>query len=45
MLAYIEWLNFLARREYIDADCFLGQCKANTAPPISLPNMGVRADF
>jgi hypothetical protein len=45
MLAYVEWLNFLARREYLDADCFLGQCTANTAPPISLPNLGVRAEF
>jgi TonB dependent receptor len=45
MVAYVEWLNFLARREYLDADCFLGQCTANVAPPISLPNIGVRADF
>ena len=27
------------------ADCLLGQCRAKAAPVISLPNLGVRAEF
>jgi hypothetical protein len=45
MLAYVEWLNLLVRREYLDADCVFGQCRAVTAPPVSIPNIGVRAAF
>ena len=45
MTAYLEWLNFAGQGEYLDADCLLGHCKATQAPPISLPNLGVRADF
>jgi hypothetical protein len=45
MLVYFEWLNMLVRREYLDADCLLGQCRATSAPPISIPNLGVRAEF
>jgi hypothetical protein len=45
MLVYFEWLNMLVRREYLDADCFFGQCRASSAPPISIPNLGVRAEF
>ena len=45
MTTYIEWLNVAARPEYLDADCLLGRCTATKAPPISLPNVGVRAEF
>jgi hypothetical protein len=45
MLVYFEWLNMLVRREYLDADCFFGQCRASAAPPVSIPNLGVRAEF
>jgi hypothetical protein len=45
MTTYIEWLNVAARPEYLDADCLLGHCTATKAPPISLPNLGVRAEF
>ena len=45
MLAYFEWLNMFVRREYLDADCVFGQCRATSAPPISIPNLGVRAEF
>lgn len=45
LTTYIEWLNVAARPEYLDADCLLGQCTATKAPPISLPNIGIRADF
>ena len=45
MTAYLEWLNVVGQGEYLDADCLLGHCKATQAPPISLPNLGVRADF
>jgi len=45
MTTYIEWLNVAARPEYLDADCLLGRCTATKAPPISLPNLGIRAEF
>jgi hypothetical protein len=45
MTAYLEWLNLLMRPEYIDADCLLGVCRAKAAPVITLPNLGVRAEF
>lgn len=45
MTAYVEWLNVAVRPEYLDADCLLGSCTATKAPPISLPNIGVRAEF
>jgi hypothetical protein len=45
MLAYLEWLNITAAREYLDADCFFGQCTAQSAPPLSLPNLGIRAEL
>ncbi len=45
MVAYIEWLNLAAQGEYLDAECLVGHCTATRAPPISLPNVGVRADF
>ncbi|MDB4971891.1 MAG: TonB family protein / TonB-dependent receptor [Myxococcaceae bacterium] len=45
MTAYLEWLNAAGQGEYLDADCLLGKCKATQAPPISLGNLGVRADF
>jgi hypothetical protein len=45
MLAYVEWLNMLVRKEYLDADCLLGQCRASAAPVLSIPNLGVRAEF
>jgi len=45
MTAYVEWLNVAVRPEYLDADCLLGQCTATKTPPISLPNLGVRAEF
>ena len=45
MLAYFEWLNMLVRKEYLDADCLLGKCIATAVSPISIPNIGVRAEF
>lgn len=45
MLAYFEWLNMWVRPEYLDADCLLGTCRVATAPVISIPNVGVRAEF
>jgi hypothetical protein len=45
MLAYFEWLNMLVRNEYLDADCLLGTCRAAAAPAISIPNVGIRAEF
>jgi hypothetical protein len=45
MLAYFEWLNMLMQKEYLDADCLLGTCRAAAAPTISIPNVGVRASF
>jgi hypothetical protein len=45
MLVYFEWLNMFVRREYLDADYVFGQCRATSAPPISIPNLGVRAEF
>jgi hypothetical protein len=45
MLAYFEWLNVSVAKEYLDADCFFGQCKAEAAPPIALPNIGIRAEL
>ncbi len=45
MLAYFEWLNMLVRKEYLDADCLLGKCIASAVTPISIPNVGVRAEF
>jgi hypothetical protein len=45
MTAYLEWYNLFLRREYTDADCLLGQCKAKAAPVIAIPNLGVRAEF
>jgi hypothetical protein len=45
MVAYVEWLNVLMQKEYLDADCLLGACRAKAAPVISLPNLGVRAEF
>jgi hypothetical protein len=45
MLAYIEWLNVGIAREYLDADCFFGQCTAQSAPPLALPNLGIRAEL
>jgi TonB dependent receptor len=45
MTAYFEWLNITARREYLDADCLLGTCRAKAAPVITLPNIGLRAEF
>ena len=45
MVAYVEWLNVGAQGEYLDADCLLGRCEATRAPPISIPNLGLRADF
>lgn len=45
MTAYLEWLNVGAQGEYLDADCLLAQCEATRAPPISIPNLGVRAEF
>jgi hypothetical protein len=45
MLAYFEWLNMLARKEYLDADCLLGKCIASAVTPISIPNVGIRAEF
>jgi hypothetical protein len=44
MVAYVEWLNVAAQGEYLDADC-LFECIPSKAPPISIPNLGVRADF
>jgi hypothetical protein len=44
MVAYLEWLNVAAQGEYLDADC-LFECQATRAPPISIPNVGLRADF
>jgi hypothetical protein len=45
MLVYFEWLNVFVQREYLDADCVFGQCRATSAPPISIPNLGIRAEF
>jgi hypothetical protein len=45
MTAYAEWLNVAVQGEYLDADCLLGRCQATKSPPISLPNLGVRAEF
>ncbi len=45
MLVYFEWLNMWVRPEYLDADCLLGTCRVATAPVISIPNLGVRAEF
>lgn len=45
MVAYLEWLNVGAQGEYLDADCLFGSCTATRAPPISIPNLGVRAEF
>lgn len=45
MVAYIEWLNLGVQGEYLDADCLFGRCIATRAPPISIPNLGLRADF
>ncbi len=45
MLAYFEWLNLTIAREYLDADCFFGQCKAESAPPLAFPNLGIRAEL
>ncbi|MET0340841.1 MAG: TonB-dependent receptor [Polyangiales bacterium] len=45
MVAYVEWLNIGVQGEYLDADCLFGRCIATRAPPISIPNLGVRAEF
>ncbi len=45
MLAYVEWLNISLAREYLDADCFVGQCTANAGPLLSIPNLGIRAEL
>jgi hypothetical protein len=45
MVAYLEWLNVGAQGEYLDADCIFGRCTADRAPPISIPNLGLRAEF
>lgn len=45
MTTYFEWLNVAMRKEYLDADCLLGTCRAKAAPVITLPNLGVRAEF
>jgi hypothetical protein len=45
MTTYFEWLNVAMRKEYLDADCLLGFCRAKAAPVITLPNLGVRAEF
>ncbi|HEX5657366.1 MAG TPA: TonB-dependent receptor [Polyangiales bacterium] len=45
MVAYLEWLNVAAQGEYLDADCVFQQCTAVRAPRISIPNLGLRADF
>ncbi len=45
MTAYLEWLNVAAQGEYLDANCVFGQCQAVRAPRISIPNLGIRADF
>jgi hypothetical protein len=45
MTAYFEWLNVSMRAEYLDADCLLATCRAKAAPVITLPNLGVRAEF
>ncbi|MGC4070117.1 MAG: TonB-dependent receptor [Polyangiaceae bacterium] len=45
MLAYLEWFNVTIAREYLDADCFFGQCSAEAAPPLALPNIGIRAEL
>ncbi|HEY6878440.1 MAG TPA: TonB-dependent receptor [Polyangiales bacterium] len=45
MTAYLEWLNAAAQGEYLDANCVFGSCTAVRAPVISLPNLGLRADF
>lgn len=45
MTAYIEWLNLTIAQEYLNAECFFGQCQADAAAPLALPNLGVRATF
>lgn len=45
MLAYFEWLNMSLAREYLDADCFVGQCTAKSGPLLSIPNLGIRAEL
>ncbi len=45
MTTYLEWLNIGVVREYLDADCFVGQCTAQSAPPVSLANVGIRAEL
>ena len=45
MKAYIEVLNASLQREYLDADCLLGTCVPNQAPLVTIPNVGVRAQF
>jgi hypothetical protein len=45
MKVYAEILNASLQREYLDADCLLGQCIASQAPLVTIPNIGVRADF
>jgi hypothetical protein len=45
MTAYLEWLNVAAQGEYLDANCVFRQCQAVRAPRISIPNLGIRADF
>lgn len=45
MTTYLEWLNVAAQGEYLDANCVFGKCDAVRAPRISLPNLGLRADF
>lgn len=44
MLAYFEWFNISLSREYLDADCFVGQCTAESGPLLSLPILGIRAE-
>lgn len=45
MLVYAEWLNLTLAEEELGAECLYGNCTAQTAPAIFLPNVGVRASW